>query len=153
MENLKLTGKKTHSTDDQMRGLSAVLVDANDVFIDNGAMHAKSKVEQGITFVKDREEVEAGREVWCFWLTLLRREGGVQGYKAIQGFPMYIDATAKKGFKVLSESVNKMDKVVKGQIDLSGVPEDVQQKLRRFLEAREVLWNEAEPSFRDAFRA
>jgi len=151
VEKLKLSGQKSRSTDDQLRGLSAVLVDGDEVYIDNGAIHAKSRVEQGITFVKERDELESPREIWCFWLTLVRREGGAQGYKAMQGFPMYIESESKRGYKLLSESVNKLDKVVKGQMDLSAVPQEVVAKVRAFLQSATTPWDNAFPEFREAF--
>lgn len=153
MESLRLTSKKSHSTDDQMRGLSAVLVDGEAVFIDNGAIHAKSRVEKGITFVKDKTLVEHPRDVWCFWVTLKRREGGVQGYHAIQGFAMEIDAAKSNGFKNLSDSVNKMDHVVKGLSSLTDVPEAVKVKLHQFLKSRTELWEHASDNFREVFEA
>lgn len=152
MEKLNLTSKKkSHSTDDQMRGLSAVLVDGDEVFIDNGAMHAKSKVEKGITFVRNPDEVQQGRDVWCFWVTLKRREGGVQGYHAIQGFLMVIDAEAGNGYKNLSDTVNKMDHVVKGNSSLAGVPQAVQAQLHGFLAGRTELWERASDGFLEVF--
>jgi hypothetical protein len=151
VENLRLTSKKSHTTDDQMRGLSAVLVDGDDVFIDNGAIHAKSRVEKGITFVRNQDEVKNGREVWCFWVTLKRREGGVQGFHAIQGFVMVIDAEAGNGYKNLPDSVNKMDRVVKGLSSMESVPDEVRTKLHRFLEQKSDLWQRASDGFREAF--
>lgn len=151
MENLRLTSKKTHTTDDQMRGLSAVLVDGERVFIDNGAIHAKSQVEKGVAFGRTEADVPNGRQVWCFWVTLKRREGGQQGYHAVQGFPMLIDAEAKAGYKNLADSVNKMDRVVKGLSSLEQVPADVQEKLRHFLQQRTELWERASESFLEVF--
>ncbi len=50
MEKLSLTGKSVHSTDDTLKGLSAVFVDGDRIFIDNGAIHAKSELERSVTF-------------------------------------------------------------------------------------------------------
>lgn len=152
MEKLSLSGKSSHSTDDAMRGLSAVFVDGERVFIDNGAIHAKSNVERGIQFTRTKEEVKNPREIWVFWITLKRDETKQQGYHGAMPFPIYIDDEAKLGYKSLSEQVNKMDKAIKGQIDVSQVPLDVLEKTVAFLkQVRVDLWEHAKPEFQAAF--
>lgn len=151
MEKLSLTGKSKHSTDDAMKGLSALFVDGDKVFVDNGAIHGKSGLEHGLTFVKTREEVKNPRLVWVFWITLHRFEGNVQGYYGAMPFQLWIDEEAKVGYKSLSDQVNKMDKAVKGTIDLTAVPHDIREQVRAFLEKiRADLWENASPSFRTA---
>lgn len=153
MKELKLTGKKTHNTDDQMRGLSAVLVDGTDVFVDNGAIHAKSRLEKGIRFVKDKSELKDPREVWVFWVTIGRVEGSEKGYKAIQGYPMYIDDAASMGYKSMADSVNSMDRVVRGTVDVSNVPKEVLARLMNFLKSRETLWEHANKELQEVLGA
>ncbi|QQE80373.1 YwhD family protein [Alicyclobacillus sp. SO9] len=153
MKELKLTGKKTHSTDDQMRGLSAVLVDGTDVFVDNGAIHAKSRLEKGIKFVKEKAELKNPREIWVFWLTIGRVEGSEKGYKAVQGYPMYIDEEASLGYKSMADSVNSMDRVVRGSVDVSNVPREILARLKNFLKSRETLWEHAKTELQEVLDA
>ena len=152
MEKLKLTARSNHSTDDAMKGLSAVFIDADRVYIDNGAIHGKSNLERGIQFVKTLEEVPAPREIWVFWVTLKRNPEKDQGYHGVMPFRMWIDQDAKVGYKSLAEQVNKMDKAVKGQIDVAAVPPEVVEKLKGFLRGvRTDLWDNAWPTFTEVF--
>lgn len=154
MQKLNLTGKSKHGegVDDSMRGLSAVFVDGQDVFIDNGAIHGKSQLERGITFVRKLEEVQSPRTLWVFWITLHRFEGGVQGYYGAMPFPIYLDAEAQVGYKSLAQQVNHMEKAVKGQVVLDGVPDDVKERLAAYLRSlRRELWDHAAPTFLQAF--
>jgi hypothetical protein len=155
MEKLSVAGKPGHgSGDDSLRGLSAVLVDGEQVFIDNGAIHAKSRVEKGIRFVADPAEVPHPRRIWGFWITLKRREGGAQGFHGIMPFELDIDAQAGVGYKNLARQVNHMEKAVKGEADLSGVPDEVRQRLRAFLQGvRPDLWENAADSFKQVLEA
>lgn len=154
MEKLSLTGKSNHQTDDAMRGLSAVFLDGERIFIDNGAIHAKSSVEQGIQFVKSKEEVPNPRQVWVLWITLKRDAEKQQGYHGAMPFSIWIDDNAKVGYKSLAEQVNKMDKVVKGKIDIEGLPEDVRERLATFLKSVPGgFWEHARAEFIEAFES
>ncbi|MCL6548427.1 MAG: YwhD family protein [Alicyclobacillus sp.] len=151
MEKLSLTGQSKHSTDDAMRGLSAVLVDGEEVFVDNGAVHGKSRLERGVTFVKTLSDVPNPRTVHGFWVTL-RRTGGAQGYHGAAAFTLYIDSAAQLGYKSLSEQVNGMDKAVKGKVDVEKVPDEIRHRVAAFLQqVRPELWENASPAFREAF--
>lgn len=137
-----------------MRGLSTVFVDGERVFIDNGAIHGKSELERGVTFVRTLEEVPNPRPVWGFWVTLHRFEGGVQGYYGVMPFLIQLDEDHQKGYKSLAQQVNCMEKAVKGQADLREVPDDVRARLAEFLASvRPELWEHAGPAFREAFGA
>lgn len=151
MQKLSLTGTSKHQTDDQMKGLSAVFLDGDNVFVDNGAIHAKSQIELGIAFQKSLDEVPNPRHVHGLWITLKRQEGGL-GFHGAMPFDLWLDADAKKGFKKLSEQVNHMDKAVRGQVDLSGLPRDVVTKFGDYLRtSRQDLWERATDNFRAAF--
>jgi len=152
MEKLSLTGKSNHQTDDAMRGLSAVFLDGERIFIDNGAIHGKSSVEQGIQFVKSKDEVPNPRLVWVLWITLKRNAEKQQGYHGAMPFCIWIDDKAKLGYKSLAEQVNKMDKVVKGTIDISALPADIRERLTAFLKSvRGDFWAHASTEFVEAF--
>lgn len=135
-----------------MRGLSSVFVDGEQVFIDNGAIHGKSQIERGVTFVRKLEEVPNPRTVWGFWITLHRFEGGVQGYYGAMPFPIQLDGEAQVGFKSLAQQVNHMERAVKGQVDLSDVDSAVKKRLANYLQSiRPELWTNAAPTFLEAF--
>lgn len=154
MEKLNLSGKSKHGegVDDSMRGLSAVFVDGEDVYVDNGAIHAKSRVERNLKFVKTLDELPNPREVDVFWVTLHRFEGNVQGYYGLIPFRLYVDDAAQLGYKSLSQQVNGMDKAVKGKVDMMAVAPPIKAKLGDFLRTiRPELWEQAGPGFLAAF--
>jgi len=147
VEKLNLTGKSKHAADDSLKGLSALFVDGERVFIDNGAIHAKSDLERGLTFVKTPDELVNPRVVWVFWVTLKRFEG-VQGYHGLVSYRILIDDEQKLGYKSLAEQVNKMDKAVRGTVDISAVPVTVTVRVRDFLQRiRPDLWEHAAQAF------
>ena len=153
MQKLGLTGqsKQQHASDDQMKGISAVLMDGDDVFVDNNAIHAKSRVEVGIQFVSTLEEVPNPRRIAGLWISLKRFENGM-GYNGVQAFEMWIDGEAKLGYKKLAEHVNAMDKAVKGKADVSRLSPDEIEKFGAFLRSlRPDLWENASSAFREAF--
>lgn len=134
-----------------MKGLSAVFIDGTEVFVDNGAMHAKSRLEVGVTFVKNREDVPNARHIQGLWITLKRQENGL-GFSGAMPFGIWIDDEAKMGYKKLSEHVNQMDKAVRGQIDLTTLPANVVRTFGNYLQtSRPDLWENASSAFRTAF--
>ncbi|MFD1677516.1 YwhD family protein [Alicyclobacillus fodiniaquatilis] len=151
MQKLSLTGKAKHQTDDQMKGLSAVLVDGDDIFVDNGAIHAKSRLEVGIQFVKSLDEVPNARHIQGLWITLKRQENGL-GFTGAMPFDLWIDAGQKIGYKKLSEQVNNMDKAVRGMVDLSKLEPSLRMSIGQYLQKiRPDLWENASADFRHAF--
>ncbi|WP_067619304.1 YwhD family protein [Alicyclobacillus acidiphilus] len=151
MQKLGLTGASKHQSDDQMKGISAVLLDGEQVFVDNGAIHAKSRVETGIKFVEDKDAVPNPRYIAGLWVTLKRTDKGM-GYNGAMPFELWIDAEAKLGYKKLSEQVNHMDKAVRGQVDVSRYSPEIVAKFGTFLKTfRADLWENAPETFKAAF--
>ncbi|MCY0887602.1 MAG: YwhD family protein [Alicyclobacillaceae bacterium] len=151
MQKLSLTGQSKHSTDEQLRGLSVLFVDGDDVFIDNGAIHGKSRLETGIKFVKDKSDVPNGRTILGLWLTLHRFPEG-QGLYGAMPFELVIDDKAGLGYKNLAVQVNGMDKAVRGQVEVSALSPEQKQKILDYLRGvRSDLWDNAAPDFRTAF--
>lgn len=151
MEKLSLTGKSKHAVDDQMKGLSALFVDGDQVFIDNGAIHAKSRLERGVTWVKTASEVVSGRMIQGIWITLHRFEHG-QGYYGAMPFSLFIDENAHVGYKNLTEQVNHMDKAVRGTVKVDELDNETRLRIGSFLAmVREDLWTHASEEFRAAF--
>lgn len=151
MQKLSLTGSAKHQTDDQMKGLSAVFLDGDEIFVDNGAIHAKSRLEFGVKFVASREEVPDARHIQGIWITLKRQTNGL-GYTGAMPFELWIDDATKMGYKKLMEQVNQMDKAVRGQVDLTGLPKETIHKFGEHLQKiRPDLWENAADAFIQAF--
>lgn len=151
LQKLNLTGTSKHQTDDELKGLSALFIDGDDVFVDNGAIHAKSRLEVGVQFVQSLEEVKNPRHIQGFWVTLKRQANGL-GFAGLMPFDLWIDDSEKVGYKKLSDHVNRMDKAVRGQVDVGEVPKEVVAKAGMHLKKmRSDLWDNASDAFKSAF--
>ena len=118
-----------------LNSLSSVLIDPdNHVFVDMGALHAKSEVERGIRFSPDKETVPGGKPYWVVWVAMERNDQGpaIVGLTASE---MWIDRENRKGWKVLPDHVNAMDKALKRRFHLYHMPEDKKRALRDFLQS------------------
>ncbi|CAM3794227.1 MULTISPECIES: YwhD family protein [Paenibacillus] len=135
-----------------LNSLSPVIIDNGEAKVDIGAMHAKSKVERGIRFTTDREEVPNGRQVWIVWVAVDRTAEG-QHYAGATACEMWIDQEARKGWKILADHVNKMDAALKRRIILDGLGDVEKKALRELLISRNEEWWDASPDeFKEALR-
>lgn len=151
---LNLTGRSGHGTPDDFASLSAVIIDGDSVFVDQGAIHGKSRMERGISFTaKTPDEVPDGRRVAVVWVTLKRGENGM-GYNGISAaIPFRINAEAKIGYKSLPDQVNRMGYAMQGRIQMDQLQADEKQKLVAFLQEFRggELWSNARPEVHAAF--
>jgi hypothetical protein len=151
MELLNVTGRNKHATPDELSTLSALILDGDQVFIDNAAIHAKSRVERGITFSRNQDAVANGRKVSIVWVTL-RNTGEAKGYAGLASCEMWIDEESKQGYKDLAHHVNQMDAAVKGRVAIDSLTEVEKQRLLTFLQTfREELWTNASEEVKRAF--
>lgn len=127
-----------------LNSMSPVIIDGDEAYIDIGAMHAKSKVEKGIKFSVNREDVPAGRQVWIVWVAVDRGEDG-QFYGGLTACEMWIDTEARRGWKILAEHVNKMDYALKRKIMLDGLEMSHKQALKQLLIDTNLEWWERTP--------
>jgi len=143
VDKLQLKAIDRHKRPDALANLSAILIDGDEVYVDNPAIHGKAKVERGIRFVKDADEVPNPRRVALVWATLRRAIQG-HGLHGLGASVMYIDAEAGVGFKSLPDQVNKMDGAVKGRVQLEALNEREHALLGKFLMAqRDEIWENA----------
>lgn len=127
-----------------LNNVSPVIIDGGEAIIDIGAMHAKSKVEKGIKFSMNREDVPAGRQVWLIWVAVDRSPEG-QFYGGMTACEMWIDTEARRGWKILADHVNKLDAALKRKIILEGLGETEKAALRNLLISHNEAWWEASP--------
>ncbi|MFD1179351.1 YwhD family protein [Paenibacillus puldeungensis] len=132
-----------------LNSMSPVIIDGDEVYIDIGAMHAKSKVEKGIKFSTNREDVPGGRQVWLVWVAVDRGEEG-QFYGGMTACEMWIDTEARRGWKILADHVNKMDYALKRRVILDGLTSEQKAGLKRLLTETNSEWWERSP---DALKA
>lgn len=132
---LGLTGQTGHGTPDELASLSAVIIDGDSIFVDNGAIHGKSRVERGIQFgAKSPDQVPDGRRVVVVWVTLKRGESGI-GYGGLcASVPFSINAEAQLGYKSLPDQVNKMGDAMQGKILLDVLTPEEKARFAAFLQ-------------------
>ncbi|WP_166244274.1 YwhD family protein [Paenibacillus turpanensis] len=123
-----------------LSNLSSVIIDGEEAYIDIGALHAKSKVERGIKFTVNQEEVPNGRKCWIVWVAVDRRPEGGSYYAGVTACEMSVDPEAKKGWKILADHVNKMDYALKRRIILDGLNETEKAALKRCLQENNAEW-------------
>ncbi|WP_150275767.1 YwhD family protein [Paenibacillus tepidiphilus] len=122
-----------------LNNVSPVIIDGGEAVIDIGAMHAKSKVEKGIKFSMNREDVPNGRQVWVAWVAVDRTPEG-QFYGGVTACEMWIDTEARRGWKILADHVNKLDAALKRKIIVEGLSAENKAALKSLLIAHNEDW-------------
>lgn len=126
-----------------LENVSPVIIDveAGEAVVDVGAMHARSAVEKGIKFLKEKEEVPNGKPYWLVWVTIDRKLEGPY-YAGVTACEMTVDRSIRRGYKSLPEHVNKMDKSMKRHIMVDQMDDKSKKVLADFLiNHDESLWN------------
>jgi hypothetical protein len=122
-----------------LSNVSGVIIDGDEAYVDNGTLHAKSKVEKGIKFTTDKNEVPNGRKVWVVWVAVDRNAEG-QFYGGLAACEMLVDPEAKKGWKILADHVNRMDKAMKRHVLVEGLDEKEKAALKNLLISHNAEW-------------
>ncbi|GAA3410135.1 YwhD family protein [Paenibacillus hodogayensis] len=122
-----------------LSNLSSVIIDGDQAYIDLGAIHAKSKIERGIKFSTNKDDVPNGRKCWIVWVNVGRTEEG-PFYSGVAACEMLVDPEARRGWKILADHVNKMDYALKGRIILDGLDEAEKNALRSSLIGHNAEW-------------
>ncbi|OQM45395.1 hypothetical protein B6A27_11460 [Anoxybacillus sp. UARK-01] len=123
--------------------VSPVIIDveAGEAFVDIGAMHARSVVEKGIKFTPNRDEVPNGKPYWLVWVTIDRAAEGPY-YAGVTACEMTVDRQARRGYKVLPDHVNKLDKSLKRRILVDHMDERSKRVLADFLKQHDRgMWD------------
>ncbi|MGP7817004.1 YwhD family protein [Niallia sp. 01092] len=126
-----------------LENVSPVIIDveAGEAAVDVGAMHARSVVEKGIKFLKDKEEVPNGKPYWLIWVTIDRKLDGPY-YAGVTACEMTVDRSIRRGYKSLPEHVNKMDKSMKRHIMVDHMDDKSKKVLAEFLQNHDqTLWD------------
>ncbi|CAM5192518.1 YwhD-like protein OS=Ureibacillus acetophenoni OX=614649 GN=SAMN05877842_10118 PE=4 SV=1 [Ureibacillus acetophenoni] len=115
-------------------------IEEKNAFIDIGAMHAKSAVEKGIKFTTDRADSEGGKPYWLVWVTIDFTEDGPY-YAGVTACDMVVNREKRRGYKILADHVNKMDKSMKRKILVDHMDNDSKQVLADFLQTHnKEMW-------------
>ncbi|MDP5274674.1 YwhD family protein [Chengkuizengella axinellae] len=134
--------------------LSGLIIDGDKAYIDVGTLHAKSKVEKGIKFLTDKADVPNGRTCWIAWVAVDRDEEGNSYYAGATVCEMLIDEEAKRGWKILADHVNKMDKALKRKFILDGIDDTEKTALRTALiEHNEEWWENSKDELKEGLKS
>lgn len=135
-----------------LENISPVFVDVEEerAFVDIGAMHARSDVERGIKFTMDRADSEGGKPYWLVWVTIDHREVGPY-YAGVTACEMVVNREKRRGYKILADHVNRMDKSMKRHIMVDMMDDSSKKVLADFLQTHnEQLWLNSEVELRQA---
>lgn len=124
--------------------VSCVIIDQGEAYIDVGAMHAKSKIEKGIKFSPNKEDVPNGRPAWIVWVAVDRNEEGSY-YAGAASCEMLIDEEARRGWKILPEHVNRLDAALKRKYMLDNIGVEEKAALRKLLAENNAEWWDRSP--------
>lgn len=127
-----------------LSNVSGVIIDGDEAYVDNGTLHAKSRVEKGIKFSTDKNEVPDGRKCWVVWVAVDRNAEG-SFYGGLAACEMLVDPEARKGWKILADHVNRMDKAMKRQILTDGLNDTEKAALKKLLIEHNADWWEHSP--------
>ncbi|MCM3019792.1 hypothetical protein ABIC37_003241 [Priestia megaterium] len=137
-----------------LENISPVFVCPSDeeVFVDIGAMHARSVVEKGIKFLPNKDEVPNGKLYWLVWVTIDRKQEGPY-YAGMTACEMTVDREIRRGYKSLPEHVNKMDKSLKRRIMVEEMDNKSKDLLREFLKSHnEEVWTLSNDELKEALQ-
>ncbi|WP_431802990.1 YwhD family protein [Halobacillus andaensis] len=135
-----------------LENMTPVIVDPNEgeAFVDMGALHARSAVEKRIRFLTDRSEVPNGKLYWIVWVTVDYREGN-PCYYGVAGSEIVVDREIRRGYKLLPEHVNHMDKSLKGRFVVDHMDEKSKRILGEYLrEFKPELWENTDQQLKDS---
>ena len=129
-----------------LENVSPVIVDVAEgtAIVDIGAMHAKSEVERGIKFTTNREDSAGGKNYWLVWVTIDHKESGAY-FAGVTACEMVVNREKRRGYKILADHVNRMDKSMKRHIIVDHMDAPSKKILADFLKSHnEEMWNNSD---------
>ncbi|MGE7664417.1 YwhD family protein [Ureibacillus composti] len=126
-----------------LENVSPVFIDIEEkrAFIDIGAMHAKSDIERGIKFTMNREDSEGGKPYWLVWVTIDFNEAGPY-FAGVTACEMVVNREKRRGYKILADHVNRMDKSMKRRILVDNMDDSSKEVLAEFLQSHnQEMWD------------
>lgn len=133
-----------------LSNVSSIIIDGDQAYLDMGALHAKSKIEKGIKFSMNKDDVPNGRRSWIVWVAVDRTEEGTF-YAGVTACEMLIDTEARRGWKILADHVNKMDAAMKRRVIVDGLNEVEKEALKKqLIDHNEEWWNRSGETLKEA---
>jgi hypothetical protein len=122
-----------------LSNLSSIIIDGDEAYVDVGAIHAKSRVEKRIKFSTNKEDVPNGRKCWIVWVAVDRKEDGAY-YAGVTVCDILVDEEAGRGYKILADHVNQLDRALKRRYILEGLNETEKAALKKALIEHNPEW-------------
>ncbi|MBS4206833.1 YwhD family protein [Bacillus sp. FJAT-50079] len=127
-----------------LENITPLLIDPekNEVWIEPQAMHARSKTERGVKYLKDRSELpeEGTKLYWVIWVAIDRKPEGPY-YAGVTACELLINRSIRRGYKSMPEHVNHLDRAMKGKIIVEQMDEKSRKLLGEFLRGHdEQIW-------------
>ncbi|WP_408008677.1 YwhD family protein [Pseudalkalibacillus sp. A8] len=135
-----------------LNNLTPIFVDPEDeeVFVDMGALHARSSVEKRIKFTANREDAPNPKLYWLVWVMVDSSSAGPY-YAGLGACELQVDAEARRGYKSMPEHVNNMDKALKKKVVVDNMDDKSKALLKKFLiEHNEEFWERASEEVKNA---
>ncbi|PUB13008.1 YwhD family protein [Paenisporosarcina sp. OV554] len=132
--------------------VSPVIIDVKEKIakVEIGAMHARSDTERGIKFTTNRQDSEGGKLFWLVWVTIDHKANGPY-YAGVTGCEMIINREKRRGFKLLADHVNRMDKSMKRHIIVDHMDDESKVLLRNFLQTHNAeMWARSDEKLHNA---
>ena len=129
-----------------LENVSPVIIDVEEktAVVDIGAMHAKSEVERRIKFTTDREDSEGGKPYWLVWVTIDHKADGPY-FAGVTACEMVINTEKRRGYKILPDHVNKMDKSMKRKIMVDFMDDVSKEVLANFFKTHNLeMWQRSD---------
>ncbi|WP_274309066.1 YwhD family protein [Solibacillus daqui] len=129
-----------------LENVSPVIIDVAEgtAIVDVGAMHAKSDVERGIKFTMNCEDSEGGKDYWLVWVTIDHKESGAY-FAGVTACEMVVNREKRRGYKILADHVNRMDKSMKRKIIVEHMDDASKKILVDFLKNHdEAMWHNSD---------
>ncbi|MEG0259193.1 MAG: YwhD family protein [Lysinibacillus sp.] len=133
-----------------LENVSPVMIDIeeNTATVEVGAMHARSDIERGIKFTTNREDSEGGKPYWLVWVTVDHKADGPY-YAGVAACEMVVNREKRRGYKILADHVNKMDKSMKRHILVEHIDAPSKKILADFLQTlNPEMWERSEMKLR-----
>ncbi len=113
-------------------------VDQGSAYIDMGAMHGRSQIEQKIKFNPTKEGLPDSYQYWIVWMALEKSTKGAfysgAGACEVLVAKETVPGSKKRyGYKSMPEHVNSLDKAIKRRFALDGLDQNSKEILRKFL--------------------
>lgn len=134
-----------------LENVSPVIIDIEEgtAIVDIGAMHARSEVEKRVKFTTNREDSEGGKPYWLVWVTIDYKENGPY-YAGVTACEMVVNKEKRRGYKILADHVNKMDKSMKRQIIVEHMDPKSKKVLADFLSGLNPdMWENSDQQLKD----